>query len=195
MKRFEKISKWDLKKYDWFKCSFQNSDWTICEWEFCIEDDCIYVLHNTPEANWNKPYDIKWYNYSWIIYSNAYSNEAINNNNYQWIEIETKELKHNEIEVDWVVYRKVYVSDNSIEDALMLKKERILLTTLPWVSIYWKYVAVMKMNTEDFLSWKGYDYNIWRYIAEIPEPKEEVKTKVTLELTKEQIEQIKKIIS
>jgi len=41
-----------------------------------------------------------------------------NNNYYEWIEIETNSLKHNEVEVDGVVYRKVYVSRISSEDAL-----------------------------------------------------------------------------
>jgi hypothetical protein len=103
-----------------------------------------------------------------------------------------KQLKHNEVEVDWVVYRKVYVSNISSEDALQHKKEKILLATMNWWKIL-KYLTVHPEDEESFKKWFDYKTAWYSHIAEIPEPKE--KTKVTLELTPEQIEQIKKIIS
>ena len=119
MKRFESISKWDLKKYDWCKCRCEIHTWDIIEWEIYVEDDYVFILHNNEYFDWDKSKELKWYNYSWKIYSDIYSNEAMNNNNYyEWIEIETNSLKHNEVEVDGVVYRKVYVSRISSEDAL-----------------------------------------------------------------------------
>ena len=115
----------------------------------------------------------------------------MNNINYKWIEIETKQLKHNEVEVDWIVYRKVYVSDINVEKALEHKDERILITILPWNKNH-KYVTTWTGDESKFINLWNYVICTYEYIAEIPEQKEEVKTKVTLELTPEQLEQIKK---
>jgi hypothetical protein len=133
MKRFEQISKGDLKKYPLCQCRCKIFTWNIIEWEIYVEDDFIFILHNNLLVDWWRADNLKWYEYSRQIYSNGYSDEAMNNNNYEWIEIEFKNpLKHNEVEVNWIVYRKVYVSDESVEKALEVKDERILIKELPW---------------------------------------------------------------
>ena len=42
-----------------------------------------------------------------MIYKKNDDDSRVDDIQYNWIEIETKKLKHNEIEVDWVIYRKV----------------------------------------------------------------------------------------
>ena len=83
IKRFESISKWDLKKYDWKKCKAETDCWKIIEWEVCVEDDSIYILHNNPEVDWVNPNNKKWYSYSWIIYAKFEDDCRVNNYNYK----------------------------------------------------------------------------------------------------------------
>ena len=67
-------------------------------------------------------------------------------------------------------YRKVYVSDISIEDALIKKRERILITTLPKHTAQ-PHICVDEKYKEAFLKWGSYLYSSWYYIVEIPEEK------------------------
>jgi len=191
-KRFESISKWDLKKYDWKKCKAETDCWKIIEWEVCVEDDWVYILHNNPQADWDKPNNKKWYSYTWSIYTSE-DDCIFNNYTYKWIEIET--LAHNEVEVDWVVYRYVYVSDDSEEEALESKYKKILLSTLSW-KVYSKYICVDDSYTEDFLNWGYYDYLAWDYTVdiEIPETKEEKKERKLI-LTDKEWEDAKNILN
>jgi hypothetical protein len=161
--------------------------------------DKVRYLKNTTYSNW-----IIWREYYIVVA------DEVNERYYLWDEtwirlngmrikendIELiKQLKHNEVEVDWVVYRKVYVNNVSQEKVLQDKIERILITELPWVIKYNKYICVNKDTINSFLKWEEYSYSKWNYIAEIPEPKEEVELKeITLKLTPEQLEQIKQFI-
>lgn len=83
----------------------------------------------------------------------------------------------------------VYVSDESIEDALKQKDKWILITDL-WEQFNDRYIVIADCYEEEYLNWeKNINYEIWEYIAEIPKTK-----KVTLELTEEQLEKIKEIM-
>ena len=73
----------------------------------------------------------------------------------------------NTITVDWVEYREVYVSSESVEDALEKKEKRILLYELPWKKRY-KYQTVYEFDEKDFINYRNYNISFYDYIAEIP---------------------------
>ncbi len=127
---------------DWMeiKCEIE---WTPIEWKITIEDWDIYICQD--EKYWGNCKDKKWYKYSWVI-----------DDNYDFAEL-----------LDVELYRKVYVSDTSIEDALEKKKDRILLAELPWKADY-KYIVVQYWDEEKFLKWNKYNTSKYNYIAEIP---------------------------
>lgn len=71
-KRFESISKWDLKKYNWFKCTaeIKQNGWTIIiNWELAITDWYIKIRYKWPTYLSCPCISDKYNNYdhSWII--------------------------------------------------------------------------------------------------------------------------------
>ena len=76
----------------------------------------------------------------------------------------------------------VYVSDESVEDALRKKEKRILITAIPWDTKY-KYICVVDWNEDLYNDQKSYRWVHRRYIAPIPkEEQEEQEEIVTIEL-------------
>ena len=43
-----------------------EDDKTI-EWEICVEDGSIYILHNNAESNWSIPKNMRWYGFWWFL--------------------------------------------------------------------------------------------------------------------------------
>jgi hypothetical protein len=103
-------------------------------------------------------------NYYWFDWTYD-SNDDINDfdNNPTLITLE----QWNEC-VDWVSeYREVYVSNESVEDALKTKHKRIFITELPLNPSY-RYICVRHQYREEFEKWEKYEWDAWGYIAEIP---------------------------
>lgn len=161
-KRFESISKGDLKKYIWYKCRFETDRWIIVEdGKVYLEDNEIYILHNNSYANWFKPNFLEWYKYSWII---SYKDKQ-----YNRIEIEVPKTK--------VLPREVYVSSVSVNIAWQDKDKRILLHDL-WENAINRYICVNQYDEIEYRNWDKYDWNHRDYIAEIEE--EPTKKKLTV---------------
>ena len=73
-------------------------------------------------------------------------------------------------------YRKVYVSDESVEEALKRKEERIFLAEIVWND--YKYICVNEYYGKEFKNNKDYYVQSHKFISEIPTES----TKETIEL-------------
>jgi len=157
MKRFNTISKGELKKYDKKKCRIETDNWYICEWEIYIEDDRVFVLHNNSETDWTRPKEMKGYEYSRLLYRKIENNETSDNLSYKRIDIDTEEF---------VRWEEVLVRDNEEEDW----KKRIYLTTIDWANT--PFVCVSRWYKEEFKEWKPFDFIAWKHIKKIETKKE-----------------------
>ena len=108
--------------------------------------------------------------------------------NSMWVREDDIELV--ELEEEFKVWEEVYVSDESIEDAITSKQKRIYLYSLPW-NAEMKYICVDIGDEEDFINWKDYSIETWRYITKIT--KEEIKSR-TIDCTDSKWEEIKDIL-
>ena len=130
MKRFNKISKVELKKYNGKKCRFETNYWNICEWEIYVEENKVFVLHNNndDDADWCSPKEMKGYNYSWVIYTTNEVDETSDNFSYNRIEIDIEEeieefakTLHNKYEelsklLNWDTQEKCKVEFNDLPE-------------------------------------------------------------------------------
>ena len=181
--RIKAISKGELKKHNWQKCKIKNENWVFEGEVYVDKDDDIYILSDNPMAN---GYNIskRWYKYAWGIYTHEELDGWMDNSQYKRIELEVKpEVKY------------VYVSDRSIEEALIGKRKRIFIMEVPW-KVSWKYLCVNDGYEKKYLNWDGYEYSCWGYIADIAEtPTDEIieiptKDWKTISITKEKLKEI-----
>lgn len=75
----------------------------------------------------------------------------------------------------------VYVSDESVEDALEHKEKRILLHDL-WEQFKYRYIVIVDDDKEKYLNWEKYiNWHYYDYIAEIPKEEAEQKIEVSMQ--------------
>lgn len=178
-KRFDSISKWDLKKYDWFKCRFEDDNKWVCEWEIYIEDDAVYIVSNNEEYAWMW-YRKDWYYFSWVIYSREREDNFSIKNSYNYIEIDIPEEKE-----EFVRGERVLVRYNDYEEC----EDRIYLATIEWS--YTPYVVVSPSHEEEFKNWEKF---LTRDYSKIKKILKEVKitsdTWETIEISKEKAKEL-----
>jgi len=134
---------------------FKKKGWIWIKWN---SDNCI--------SDKNDFYEVYREN-TYIRYNNYFTCWNIFNIDSDIQIISFEEFLKEEGEETPPKYRKVYVSDVSVESALNNKEERILITELPWKA-YCKYICVSNWCEEKFNNWEEYYTTNWKYIAEIP---------------------------
>lgn len=165
---YKTITAWELRKMDWVKVKAENNNGVIIEWEVAIERLWTFILHNNAEANGKKANDMRWYEYSRLVFYKVENDGQL-----------TRRIKRLETIENFVEWEEVYVSDHSIEHAIDFKNKKIYLCTLPKWKKY-KYVCVYDGHGKNFLEWKDYEASMRKHIAKIP--KEE-----TVEMTMEEV--------
>ena len=156
MKRFNTISKWKLKGYDGKKCRFKTNNWEIYEWEIYIEDDRVYVLHNS-KADWCFFEEIKGYSGARCIYSGYQTDDVLDNLSYNRIEINIEEF---------VRWEEVLARDDEEDDW----DKAIYLTTIDWAK--YPFICVNWLYEEEFKEWKPFNWVSCKYIKKIGTKKE-----------------------
>ena len=154
-KTFKQISKWDLNKYDWYKCEFVTQNWyKIKDAEVHVENDTVHIVSNDINANWLW-YTKEWFKYSWIIYDFYDNDEDCNNFNH-------KEITILWIEETFKLWEQVAVNDESEERAIIdLESDECKYFYTWWISKKWEYII-------EQCSWKIF---AWKFIAKIPTTK------------------------
>jgi len=89
IKKYKKISKWDLKKYNNHYATIILPSWQIIDgWKiFIAENWDINYLSFNPDLNWWGE-NIPPFPYSYILYSYFENDEDINNESFQAIHIQ-----------------------------------------------------------------------------------------------------------
>lgn len=151
----------ELKKMDWVKVRAETETGIIIEWEIIIQWNSIYILHNNNNADGGRPHNMRWYGFSWSI---------CNSNPH----LDIKRLET--IDDSFVEWEEVYVSDESVEDAIKKWGKNIYLMK----SKMWKHLVVYSKDTDAYNEWEDFVLCTYSYVAKIP--KEE-----TIEMTMEEV--------
>lgn len=157
---YEKITAWELRKMNGVRVKAETPSLKIIEWEITVENNNVFILHNNREAMGNDADDAKWYKYSWRLLFSSDSDNHL-----------TKEINILETIEEFTEWEEVYVSDESVDDALNDKYKMIYICT----SSSWKHI-VQWVSQYNEKSDRFYSY---KYTVKIP--KEEPVEDMTME--------------
>ena len=158
---YEKITAWELRKMNGVRVKAETPSLKIIEWEITVENNNVFILHNNREAMGNDADDAKWYKYSWRLLFSSDSDNHL-----------TKEINILETIEEFTEWEEIYVSDESVDDALNDKYKMIYICT----SNSWKHIVQWPSayNNQSY-RW----FYLFKYIAKIP--KEEPVEEMTME--------------
>lgn len=158
---YEKITAWELRKMNGVRVKAETPSLKIIEWEITVENNNVFILHNNREAMGNDADDAKWYKYSWRLLFSSDSDNHL-----------TKEINILETIEEFTEWEEVYVSDESVDDALKHTCKQVYIYTLK----NWNHIVQHPYyyNSQSYVWFYSY-----KYIAKIP--KEEPVEEMTME--------------
>lgn len=159
---YKRITAWEVRKMNGVKIRAETYSGSIMEWEILVENRKVFILHNNPFDDGLQPLDKKQYWFSWCIC---------------WTELEDSKPSRNinrirTLDDEFAEWEEVYISDESIDDALKHTCKQVYIYTLK----NWNHIVQHPYHYNSQLDVWFYTY---KYIVKIP--KEEPVEEMTIE--------------